>query len=125
MEGSPFKPKMLKLRLSLITFGQILPKILPVVSILSYTIMTYLNLAATKSLNAKQRPVGLSPRITLFLSPFLSKMHHTFNVSLFPSELSKICSYFKMILNYSNSLDFLNWCKSCFSVLHLVSILYE
>ena len=42
--------------------------------IFSYTIMTYLkNLEGTKSLNTKQFPAGLSPRIMRQVSPFLPK----------------------------------------------------
>ena len=61
-------------KVSLIDFRQILPEILPVMCIFSYTIMTYLkNLEGTKSLNTKQFPAGLSPRIMHQVSPFLPK----------------------------------------------------
>ena len=60
---------------SLIAFRQILSKILHVASIFSYTIMTYLKkLAGIKSLNTKQCPSGLSPRIIPKISPFLPKI---------------------------------------------------
>ena len=60
---------------SLIAFRQIVSKILHVASIFSYTIMTYLKkLDGIKSLNTKQCPSGLSPRIIPKMSPFLPKI---------------------------------------------------
>ena len=60
---------------SLIAFRQIVSKILHVASIFSYTIMTYLKkLDGIKSLNTKQCPSGLSPRIIPKISPFLPKI---------------------------------------------------
>ena len=61
-------------KVSLIAFRQILPDILPAACIFSYAIMTYLkDLDGSKSLNAKQCPAGLSPRIITQVSPFLPK----------------------------------------------------
>ena len=54
----------LEKNVSVIAFIQILPKILPAAYIFSYTIMTNLkNLIGNKSLNTKQCPAGLCPRI--------------------------------------------------------------
>ena len=54
----------LEKKVSLIAFRQILSKVLPEPCIFSYTIMTYLKkLVGTKSVNKKQCPAGLSPRI--------------------------------------------------------------
>ena len=66
---------MLGKKVSLIVFKtQILPKILPVMCILSFTIMTYLKkLIGIKSLNTKQCPAGILPRIILS-SPVSPKM---------------------------------------------------
>ena len=51
-------------KVSLIAFRQILPKILPAVCIFSHTVMIYVKkYNGTKSLNTKQYPAGLSPRI--------------------------------------------------------------
>ena len=62
-------------KVSLIAFRQILPKILSVACIFSYTNMTYLKkLDETKSLNTKQCVAGLSSRITTQVSPFLPKV---------------------------------------------------
>ena len=80
-------------KVSLIAFRQILPKVWPMTCIFSYTILIYLkNLDLTKSLNTKQCPAGLSPRIIHQLSPFLLKMslplmllcstHHVWTVLL-------------------------------------------
>ena len=61
-------------KVSLIVFRQFLPNILPVACIFSYTIMTYLKkLDGTKTLNTKQCPVGLSPRIIPHITSFLPK----------------------------------------------------
>ena len=49
--------------LSLIAFRQILSKMLPEACIFSNTIMNLKRLVRTKSLNTRQCPVGLSPRI--------------------------------------------------------------
>ena len=65
----------LKKKVSLIAFRQILPKTMSVACIFSYTNMTYLKkLDETKSLNTKQCVAGLSSRITPQVSPFLPKM---------------------------------------------------
>ena len=59
---------------------QILPKMLPVMHIFSFAIMTYLKkLTGTKSLNREQCPAGLSPRIipSLPVSLFLPKYSKT------------------------------------------------
>ena len=51
-------------KVSLVAFRQFFSKILPQACIFSNTIMTYLkNLVGTKSLNTKQFPAALSPRI--------------------------------------------------------------
>ena len=61
-------------KVSLIVFRQFLPNILPVACIFSYTIMTYLKkLDGTKTLNTKQCPAGLSPRIIPHITSFLLK----------------------------------------------------
>ena len=61
-------------KVSLIVFRQFLPNILPVACIFSYTIMTYLKkLDGNKTLNTKQCPAGLSPRIIPHTTPFLLK----------------------------------------------------
>ena len=61
-------------KVALITFRQILSKILPVASIFSYTILTYLKkLDGTKSLNTKQYPAG---KIPLNLSTFQCYLEH-------------------------------------------------
>ena len=60
---------------SLIALREILLKLLFGACIFSYTIMTYLKkLDGTKTLNAKQCPLGSSPRIIPQVSPFLPKM---------------------------------------------------
>ena len=62
-------------KVSLIAFRQILPKMLLVARIFSYTIFIYLKkLDGTKSLNTKQFSAGLSPRIIPQVSPFLPKI---------------------------------------------------
>ena len=64
----------LRKKVSLIVFRQFLPNILPVACIFSYTIMTYLKkLDGTKTLNRKQCPAGLSPRIIPHITSFLPK----------------------------------------------------
>ena len=61
-------------KVSPIAFRQILRKILPVPGSFSNTSMTYLKrLVGTKSLNTKQCPAGLSPRIVPPVSSFLPK----------------------------------------------------
>ena len=61
-------------KVSLIVFRQFLPNILPVACIFSYIIMIYLKkLDRTKTLNTKQCPAGLSPRIIPHITPFLPK----------------------------------------------------
>ena len=65
---SPFLPlitdHILEKKVFLIAFRQILPKILPAASIFSNTILTNLKkLIGNKSLNTKQYPAALSPRI--------------------------------------------------------------
>ena len=60
---------------SVIAFRLILPKFFSAACILSYTIMTYLkNLDGTNSINTKQCPTRLSPRIIPQVSLFLPKM---------------------------------------------------
>ena len=65
-------------KVSLIASRQILPKVLSLACIFSYTIMAYLkNLDGTKSLNTKQYPAGLPPRIipqTFLLLPKMSPL---------------------------------------------------
>ena len=61
---SPITDYILKKKISLIAFRQILSKILPEACIFSNTVMTYLKkFVGTKSLNTNQCPAGLSPRI--------------------------------------------------------------
>ena len=61
---------MLEENVSLIALREILSKFLPEAFIFSDTIMTYLKkFVETKSLNTKQCPTGLSPRIILHYSP--------------------------------------------------------
>ena len=61
-------------KVSLITFRQVLPNILLLARIFSYTIMIYSRkLNGTKSLNTKECPAGLSPRIIPQVSPFLQQ----------------------------------------------------
>ena len=63
-----------------------LPKFLPTVHIFSFTILTYLKkFIANKSLNAKQCPAGLSPRIIpLSCILPLAKNCLSFNLALLP-----------------------------------------
>ena len=63
-----------KIYISLITFRQVLKKILPAVCIQLQLWLIWKSLIKTKSLNKKQCPAGLSPRIICQLSPFLTKM---------------------------------------------------
>ena len=60
--------------ISLLTFRQVLKKILPAVCIQLQLWLLWISLNKTKSLNKKQCPAGLSPRIICQVSPFLPKM---------------------------------------------------
>ena len=78
-----------KKKVSLIDFKQILPKILPAAYIFSYTIMTNLKkLIGTKSLNTKQSPAGLSPRIIPHYPP--KPVWETLGMGENPSQQPKI-----------------------------------
>ena len=67
---------------------QILPKLLSAAYTFSYTIMNNLeNLTRIKSLNTKQCPAGLSPRIMLHYSP--KPLWETLGIVENPSQQQK------------------------------------
>ena len=93
-------------KVSLIVFRQILPKILLVVCIFSYTIMMYLKkLVETKSLSTKQCPAGSSPRIIPHYPP--KHLWETLGMGEYPTQQPKIYSFPPLEKSFLISLHFL------------------